>query len=82
MDKFCCLGDMLGVNGDADVAVGTGVRVGWGGFGQLVLLLINRDMSLTVRGRLCGSCVRGSMSHGSEDLARVICCNAKNSQIK
>ena len=64
VDKFCYLGDMLGVDGDADAAVEIRVRVGWKGFGQLVPLLAGGDVSLTVRGRLCGSCVRSSMLHG------------------
>ena len=29
-------------------------------------LLTNKDISLIVRGRLCSSCVRSSMLHGSE----------------
>jgi len=53
---FCCLGDMLSVDGDAGAAVETGVRIGWSTFRQLVLLLANRDVSLMV-GRLCGGCV-------------------------
>jgi len=38
VDKFCCLGGMLGVDRNAGVDVETGVRVGWNGFRQLVLL--------------------------------------------
>jgi len=66
VDGFCYLGDVLGVDGDADAAVETGVRVGWRRFRRLVPLLASRDISLTVRGRLCSSCVRSSMLHGSE----------------
>ena len=36
VDTFCYLGGMLGVDGDAGVAVENGVRVGWNEFGQLV----------------------------------------------
>jgi len=35
-------------------------------FTQLVPLLINKDISLIVRGRLYSSCVWTSMLHGSE----------------
>ena len=56
MDKFCYLGDVLSVEGDAGVAV-CRVRVGWSGFRQLVPLRANKDVSLKVRGRLCSSCV-------------------------
>ena len=58
-------GGVLGVDGDADAAVEAGVGVGWSEFGRLVPLLASRDVSLIVRGRLCGSCVGGGMLHGS-----------------
>ena len=29
VDKFCYLGDMLSVDGDADAAVETRIRIGW-----------------------------------------------------
>jgi len=66
VDKFCYLGDMLSVDGDADAAVEAGIRIGWNKFRQLVSLLTNRDISLIRRGRLYSSCVRSSMLHGSE----------------
>jgi len=66
VDKFCYLGDMLSVDGDADAAVDTRIRSGWNKFRQLVPLLTNKDISLTVRGRLYSSCARSSMLHGSE----------------
>jgi len=66
VDKFCYLGDTLSVDGDADAAVEARIRIGWNKFLQLVPLLTNRDISLIRRGRLCSSCVRSSMLHGSE----------------
>jgi len=57
---------MLSVDRDADAAVESRIRIGWNKFRQLVPLLTNKDISLTVRGRLCSSCVRSSMLHGSE----------------
>ena len=44
-------------------------RIGWNKFRQLVPLLTNKDVSLIMRGRLCSSCMRSSMLHGS-----VACC--------
>ena len=35
-------------------------RIGWNKFRQLVPLLTNKDISLTVRARLYSSCVRSS----------------------
>jgi len=58
VDKFCYLGDMLSVDGDADAAVENRIRIGWNKFRQLVPLLTSRYISLKVRGRLYSSCVR------------------------
>jgi len=64
--KFCYLGDVLSVEGDADAAVEAKIRVGWNKFRPLVPLLTNKDISLIMRGKLYSSCVRSSMVHGSE----------------
>ena len=61
--KFCYLGDMLTVDGDADAAVEARIRIGWNKFRQLVPLLTSRDISLIRRGRLYSSCVLSSMLH-------------------
>ena len=66
VDKFCYLGDMLSVDGDAEAAVEARIRIGWNKFRQLVPLLTNKDVSLIMTGRLYSSCVRSSMLHGSE----------------
>ena len=39
VDKFCYVGDMLSVDGDADAAVEARIRIGWNKFRQLVPLL-------------------------------------------
>ena len=39
VDKFCYLGDMLSLDGDADAAVEARIRTGWNKFRQLVPLL-------------------------------------------
>jgi len=41
VDKFCYLGDMLSVDGDADAAGESRVQIGWNKFRQLVPLLTN-----------------------------------------
>jgi len=66
VDKFCYLGDMLSVDGDADAAVEARIRIGWNKFRQLVPLLTNKDVFLIMRGRLYNSCVPSRMLHGSE----------------
>ena len=57
VDKFCYLGDMRSVDGDADAAVEARIRIGWNKFRQLVPLLTSKDVSLIMRGRLYSSCV-------------------------
>ena len=42
VDKFCYLGDMLSVDGDADAAVEARVRIVWNKFRQLVPLLTSK----------------------------------------
>jgi len=49
VDKFCYLDDMLSVDGDADAAVETRIRIGLNKCRQLVPLLTNKDISLIVR---------------------------------
>ena len=66
VDKFCYIGDMLSMDGDADAAVEARTRIGWNKFRQLVPLLTNMDVSLIMRGRSYSSCVRSSMWHGSQ----------------
>jgi len=55
--KFCYLGDILSVYGDADAALETRILTACKKFGQLISLLTNKDISLIVRGRLYSSCV-------------------------
>jgi len=49
VDKFCYLGDMLSMDGDADAAVDARIRIGWNKFRQLVPQLTNKDVSLIMR---------------------------------
>jgi len=66
VDKFCYLGDMLNVDGDADAAVEARIKIGWNKFRHLVPLHTSRDMSLIRRGRRYSSYVQSSMLHRSE----------------
>jgi len=61
VDKFCYLGNMLSVEGDADAAVEARIRVGWNKFRQLVALLTNKDISMIMSGKVYSSCVRSTV---------------------
>ena len=56
---------MLSVDGDADAAVKTGIRIGWNKFRQVLPLLTIKNVKLIVRGILYRSCVQSGMHHGS-----------------
>jgi len=58
VDKFCYIGDMLSMDGDAAAAVEARIRIGCNKFRQLVPLLINRDISPIRSGRLYSSCAK------------------------
>ena len=49
IDKFCYLHGMLSVDGDADAAVETKIRIGCNKIRLLVPMLTNEDISQTVR---------------------------------
>jgi len=68
VDMFCYLGDMLSVDGDADVAVEATVCKGLNKFRHLMPLLTNKDVSFLIRGEIMHklSCVRSCILHGSE----------------
>jgi len=53
MDKFCYLGDMFSVDGDADAAVEARIQIGWSKFRQLVPLLTNKDNERESVQQLC-----------------------------
>jgi len=55
VDKFCYLGDLLSVVGDAYAAVDARIQTGWNKFRQL---LTDRDMLLIRRGRLQQLCAK------------------------
>ena len=52
VDKFCYLGGMLSVEGDADAFVEARIRVRWNKFRLLVPVLTSKDISLIRRGKL------------------------------
>ena len=64
--SFCNLGDTLGGDGGVDLAATARIRNVWMMFRELLPLLTSRTPLLEMKGRLYASCVRSSMTYGSE----------------
>ena len=65
--KQCYLGDTLDGSGRADLAVTARIRNRWMNFRELLPFLASRSSShLVMKGRVCVSYVRSSMTYGSE----------------
>ena len=63
---MCYLGDTLDGDGGADLAVTARIRNGWMKFRELLPFLTSRAPPLEMKGRVYFSCVRSSMTYGSE----------------
>ena len=64
--SFCYLGDTLDGDGGADLAATARIRNGWMKFPELFPFLTSRAPPLELKGRVYSSCVRSSMTYGSE----------------
>ncbi len=67
--KFCYLGEMLGEEGGAELAVASRVGKAWGKFNTLAPLLCNKGVSGKVKARMYVTCVRSCLLYGSETWA-------------
>ena len=64
--SFCYLGDTLDVYGGADLAATPRISNGLMKFRELLPFLTSRAPLLEMKGRVYPSCVRSSMTYGSE----------------
>ena len=64
--SFCYMGDTFDGYGGADLAATARIRNGWMKFRELLLFLTSRAPPLEMKGRVYASCVRSSMTYGSE----------------
>ena len=69
VDRFCYLGEMLGEEGGADLAVANRVGKAWGKFNTMAPLLCNKSITGKVKGMLYMACVRSCLLYGSETWA-------------
>ena len=67
--RFCYLGDTLD---GADLAATARIRKGWMNFLELLPFLTSRAPPLEMKGRVYVSCVRSSMSYGSETMPLLV----------
>ena len=66
VNSFCYLGDTLDGDGVADFADTARIRNGWMKFRESLPFLTSRAPPLEMKGRVYASCVRSSMTYGSE----------------
>ena len=64
--ELCYLGDTLDGDGGVDLAATARIRNGWTKFRELLPFLTSRAPPLEMKGRVYASCVRSSMTYGSE----------------
>ena len=64
--SFCYLGDTLDGYGGADLAVTARIRNAWMKFRELLPFLTSKTPPLKMKGRVYASCLRSSMTYGSE----------------
>ena len=64
--RFCYLGDTLDGDGGADLAATARIINGWMKFREILPFLTSRAPPLEMKGRVYVSCVRTSMTYGSE----------------
>ena len=69
VEQFCYLGDVIEVEGWVEGAMTARIRSGWKKFRELQGILTMRKLSLKLRGRVYGACVRSVMLYGSETWA-------------
>ena len=70
--SFCYLGDTLDGDGGADIADTARIRNGWMKFREILPFLTSRAPPLEMKGRVNASCVRSSMTYGSETMPLLV----------
>ena len=70
--SFCYLGDTLDGDGGADRVATARIRNGWMKFRELLPFLTSRAPPLKMKDRVYTSCVRSSMTYGSETIINSI----------
>ena len=69
---FCYLGDTLDGVARTDLAATARIRNGWMKFRELLPFLTSRAPPLEMKGRVYASCVRSSMTYGSETMPLLV----------
>ena len=66
VDKFCYLGDMIGIGGGAEEASWARVRCVWVKFRELAPVLTSLGASMKVKGKVYRACVLRVLVYGRE----------------
>jgi len=69
VEKFCYLGDMINVEGGAEMALITRLCKAWSKFRERSPLLTSTSVPLKVKGKIYKVCVRSCLLYGSETWA-------------
>ena len=64
--SFCYVGDVIEAGGGVQAAVASRILCAWKNFMELKPILSRKGLSLKVKGRVYGACVRRVMLYGSE----------------
>ena len=64
--SFCYLGDVIGMDGSADLAVEARIRSGWNKYREMSPILQGKFVSWKLKGRVYDSCVRKCMTYACE----------------
>ena len=64
--SFCYLGDTIDGNGGVVLSATARIRNGWMKFREFLPFLASRAPPLEMKGRVYSSCVRSSITYGSE----------------
>ena len=70
--SFCYLGDTLVEDGRADLAATARIRNGWMKFYEFLPFLTSRAPPMDMKRRVYASCVRSSMTYGSETMTLLV----------
>ena len=71
VQSYCYLGDVISEESGISLAITARLNKAWNKFRELSPLLLNKKVSLRLKGKLYASCVRSCMTYASETWAMI-----------